>query len=452
MSPVIPSLVSLVNLLYFIYIGIDNVTFLAFATINVFITTWVMFNNERQPFTEIKIVNLFVYIFFVLANAVQYSRDTIVLTFRFFFTDGDYSQFQMVVCLILLLLNGAYSIFHRTMLQKSRRKSRACGLISSNPSQMRVKVNLLLVLSVVAFLIIFASRGFNPTRMLFRGIQGGFGDHASYSTMQQTDQLLLNNFIRPIPFAVLIIFYLGNVAARYRKMAFILMFLTVCPTGIARNAAAMYWLPVIVLYCGKYLRHHKFMWGMVFALFVLFPFMNIFRSWSGAINFEWSMDFFNDINFDAGQIFMATMKTDMITYGYQLLGPLLFFVPRAWWPGKPIGSGAVLVDSHHGSFNNVSMPYFGEGYVNFGFIGVLAFALFLSWICAKFDVSYWQKWRISKSYKIGYYLIFMGALVFIMRGDLMSSTAYTVGIMVSYTCCVIIGTNLKILPVQLKKR
>lgn len=451
MNPIIPSIVSIVNLLYFAYCGIDNIVYLTFATINVFITTWVMFNNERQPFTEIKIVNLFIYVFFILANAVQFSRNTSVLTFRLILSDSDFVSFQIIVSLILLLLNGFYSVFHKFYYKSEQQ------IIRDNPynaivGKHKTNVHLLLTLSLVSFLVIFANYGFNPMRMLFRGVQGGFGDDAAYGNMVQTGKLLLDNFIRPIPFAVLMVFILNKVAPLYRRLAFILMLITVFPTSLARNATAMYWLPIFVLYLGKFLRHNMFMWGMLFALFVLFPFLNLFRGWSGSLNFEWSMEFFNDINFDTGQIFMATIKTDMITYGYQLLGPLFFYIPRSWWPNKPIGSGSMLVDANHGFFHNVSMPYFGEGYINFGAIGVVIFVIFLAWLCAKLDVVYWLKWKNSSSYKIGYYLIFMGALVFILRGDLLSSAAYTIGIMISYTVCVWAGTNQTIFKLHLRRK
>lgn len=262
--------------------------------------------------------------------------------------------------------------------------------------------------------------------------------------------LLFDKVVRPLPFAALLLSLLYKASRRTRIELFLLTLISNCPTALARNAAAMIWLPVVVVLFSKKFRHHLFMWIMMFALFVLFPFFNIFRRWNGSIDFSWSMDFLNDINFDASQILMATIKAGFISYGEQLLGALLFFFPRQFWPGKPVGSGSTLVEIMHGNFHNVSMPFFGEGFVNFGYVGILLFTVFLAWLCARMDALYWYKWRQNADVRRGYYLILLGAMIFIMRGDLMSSLAYTVGIMASYALCVWLTTTFRFSRIRLR--
>ena len=137
------------------------------------------------------------------------------------------------------------------------------------------------------------------------------------------------------------------------------------------------------------------------------------------------------MNFDASQIFMAVIKQNRISWGNQLLGVLFFFVPRSIWPTKPVGSGHYLVLQNSGSYTNVSMPFFSEGYINFGYVGMLAFVIIAALIAKKFDTRYWSSPN-RPSLQHGIYFLLIGASMFIMRGDLMSSFAYTMGISVTY--------------------
>jgi len=83
---------------------------------------------------------------------------------------------------------------------------------------------------------------------------------------------------------------------------------------------------------------------------------------------------------------MAAIKyseIESITYGRQLVGALLFFVPRSIWPNKPVGSGHfvaenMLMTRYSFWFTNISMPFPGEGYINFGILGIILFAFILA--------------------------------------------------------------------------
>lgn len=66
------------------------------------------------------------------------------------------------------------------------------------------------------------------------------------------------------------------------------------------------------------------------------------------------------------------------TDGRQLAGAALFFVPRSLWPGKPYDTARLIaVDS--GFFQNLNLdsPLWAEGYIDFGYAGVvLVFVVF----------------------------------------------------------------------------
>ena len=143
---------------------------------------------------------------------------------------------------------------------------------------------------------------------------------------------------------------------------------------------------------------------------------------------------FLESHFDAYSNFVHILANDITTSGYQLLGSLLFWVPRSIWPSKPIGSGAFLSEEIKLNWTNISCCYFAEGYINFGFFGILIFTFFLAWYCASFDKAYW---KINKEKNKNYcffeliYLLLLGLTFFIMRGDLMSSFAFTLGFIFS---------------------
>jgi hypothetical protein len=64
-------------------------------------------------------------------------------------------------------------------------------------------------------------------------------------------------------------------------------------------------------------------------------------------------------------------------------------VPRKIWENKPISSGEFignyLRDTYGNkySFTNLSNPYVSEGYLNFGILGVIMFAIFLAFFMSR---------------------------------------------------------------------
>lgn len=396
-----------------------------------------MFAQSRQPYTLNKIVNLFMYVFYIVANGVQYARKTNVLTFNLELYHDDFVHFQLIVLGISLLFNACYIFLY------PHYKYRASHGKIKKKEIPNVYKKTILFLCCISVLYVIAKFASHPLNLFFRGVTEDFAGMRSSGPAHGDvmSLLIFEKIIRPFSFTALLASLLCKTNKNVRKYLFILALIANCPTALARNAAAMIWIPIFLALYGKNLKNNIFMWVMIFALFFLFPFFNNFRHYDGHVDITWSLDFFNDINFDASEIFIATMKVDFITYGRQLLGALLFFFPRRFWPNKPGGSGSELVEYMDGYFSNVSMPFFAEGYVNFGYFGVIIFTIFLAWLSVKLDNLYWFKWSKSQSLKRGYYYILIGAIIFIMRGDLMSSFAYTIGLMLCYTLCIILCTN-----------
>ena len=394
-----------------------------------------MVSTNKEPYSLRMFVNLYIYIFFILSNAIQFGKECNVLTFTLFFEEDDYIYFQFIIFTILIFYNFIYkySIFNINFKKRN------------NQYTYYINKNILLLLSLIFTLIILNYYQFNPYLIFIRGLsedmmmEGGIENiEPIESTNSNVSILLFGQFIRPIPWCTYLIGLIRKIEKKYLFILFTLTLLTVFPLGIARNGAAMYWLPIVILWVHKWIRGRRFLWLAFIGLFFAFPFLDNFRYFSGKIDYNFNLDYLASMNFDASQIFMATLKTKSITNGLQLLGTFLFFIPRFLWPGKPIGSGAYLVESNDGWFTNVSMPFFAEGYINFGFLGIIIFIILLGLSSKYFDLRYWKSYNHGGFFQ-GYYLLLLGALIFILRGDLMSSFSYTLGVVFSLTFVLLIS-------------
>ena len=239
-------------------------------------------------------------------------------------------------------------------------------------------------------------------------------------------------FVRPIPLVALVLFKIGNIKdKRLEIILVVIVLLTNFPTSRARFYIAAIYIPLIIIYIKqfntKYLLLNK---ALLLGILVVFPFLDQARRVNQLSSFKVGLDFqmFLDGHFDSYQMFMRVIEENYITMGSQLLTSLLFFVPRSVWTNKSIGSGALMSEVLGLSFDNISMNYFGEGFINFGYFGIVIFVFILAFINAKLDTIYWYDWN---KYNIisPYYLFLLGLEFFILRGDLLSSLAFTIGLL-----------------------
>lgn len=143
---------------------------------------------------------------------------------------------------------------------------------------------------------------------------------------------------------------------------------------------------------------------------------------------------FITLNYDAFINFSATIEhveNDSFSYGEQLSGAVFFFVPRKIWTSKPISSGEFIGNylvnnygdpSNPYSFTNLSNPFVSEGYLNFGLLGVILFAILLAFFMVR--MVNWINGDDPLKIAAGFYASIH--LIFFLRGDFTNGYAFLV--------------------------
>lgn len=179
------------------------------------------------------------------------------------------------------------------------------------------------------------------------------------------------------------------------------------------------------------------------TLFIIFPVIKSLGG-DGGINFTRILEraelsivraYLLRVDFDAFVQITSTVqyvREDLgpFLWGENFLGVVLFFIPRAIWASKPIGTGLTISEALSNPYTNVSSPLPAEALMGLGVFGpILVFGL-LAHLVQKFE-------RGARPSVIGspqasaffIYAISMGFVVIILRGSLNSvapqfATAY----------------------------
>ena len=103
----------------------------------------------------------------------------------------------------------------------------------------------------------------------------------------------------------------------------------------------------------------------------------------------------------------------------QLLGSILFFVPRQVWPEKPLDSGVVIGIARQLRSTNLSCPWIAEAYINGGLFFVLIVAVLIAVLFLKLRVG---------NYVWGFVIEgFLSGVAFILlRGSLLQASGKTI--------------------------
>lgn len=376
--------------------------------------------SDRYNYSLNKILMLFSFFFFGIAPAIQYQKGIILWSNRSY-SDDNYFKMNLLIIFILVTYQLLYFLFSRTKSLKLERK-----IIAKNNLSKKISYRKLLLIALFSLLITIYVYNFSITNLIIRG--------SRTIITNQSVSLVYSNFIRPMPAICLFLFKINNIKKINVEMAlWIMLLITNFPTAEARFYIAALYIPILIIY-SKRINKSYLLFNKIFmiGLLVIFPFLDQARRITSLDELTFSLDFsmFSQGHFDSYQMFMHVVVENIITYGKQLISSLLFFVPKSIWPGKSVGSGALVADYYNFFFPNISMNFWGEGFINFGYFGVLLFVIIIAYFNARYDKMFWTELSVSSPLKV-FYLQSLGLQFFYLRGDMLSGTAFVTGIFIS---------------------
>jgi hypothetical protein len=375
--------------------------------------------NDKKGISLNKTFGVFNFFFFSLAPIVQFKNYSSFYIDRTFSIEM-YLNLALLLNVVLVLYILMYSWFFYSFSKNEIKKNEEIKMVKVNPYT-------LFLLSVLAFFSYLFLIKFDFSLLFIRPPMFYLKHNTNFGFLGYAILLV----VKLIPFIVLVYYKLLN--PRNDKFTLLLLavvILVFLPTASERVYTGLVYLPLFLLFIPKLKEGYNFIVLFFFGLLIVFPVLNNFRY--GFVNdIDWTYEMFNTGHFDAFQNFMILLDEQIITYGRQLLGSVLFFVQENTWPGRPVGSGHLLGEHVGYEFLNVAMPFFGEGYVNFGLIGVLLFVIIAAVFNSFFDVLDKNN-PLNIFFTIGFYILIAFEL-YILRGDLMSSIKISTSIILAVT-------------------
>lgn len=392
------------------------------------INSYSLFSYKTIPYSLFKVYHIFSLFFFGIAPVLQYYDHTRFLDEPLIHQDVKLYT-SLIILFSLILYNIIYFYFFFKLNSKNikiKKQILKLNYFKSNDKRFSKEVLMLfLFLSLLSLFVILYMNKFNVLSLFFRG--GEFSEHVE---VEKSITLLSEKFFRPLSLIIFIISFKYN-RNRYilNFLLFFIFLLTCFPSGMARNATAAFYIPLLLLFVPIFKKKHVFVSFMLASVLVIFPFLNNFRRFNSEskIAIGLNYDMFTDMHFDAYLTFVRIINLDLVTYGRQLLGVFFFFIPRSIWHAKPESSGYLHADVLHLYFKNLACTFLAEGYINFGILGVFLFLFFIAWFSAYFDKAYFLFKKRESFFNIIYILI-LGMFLFVLRGDLMNGYSFTFGI------------------------
>lgn len=310
-------------------------------------------------------------------------------------------------------------------------------LVHFTPAMSRY--TLLLLASLAVLLLQAQRRGFSG--LFARGATEGLD--ASGSSLS----LIIDTFGRGIPVALCLLALMAR--RRDPRFTWTALFALASALSILNNFPTMtprYWTAALAFgfaaHLGWLVKRWRFPAAILVGMVFIFPLLGASRHATTLSQTVQSAGQASGVAqaFQAGDYDAYAMVAHAIQYlasygdtgGKQLLTAAFFFVPRTMWPGKSVGSGSTIAEHFNFAITNVSCPLPAEGLMNFGLVGLVAFAAVSALLARKLDQDFWSG-ATGKLYFL--YPFLPGLFFFMMRGDMLSSTAYTVG----FTCALMLG-------------
>jgi hypothetical protein len=271
---------------------------------------------------------------------------------------------------------------------------------------------------------------------------------------QEMLQLLLKS-LRVPPFVAMLLLWWTWMRHRaglssYRKLAILILLCATTSLNVLLNNpvnSPRYWFGMIVLSLAFISIPWRKSWSfsvwtafLIGVMIVLFPYADIFRRTidTSDLHFRGMDSVVSQSHYDAFQqtINAATLvEEEGPCYGRQMMGTVLFWVPRRVWPDKPIPSGRLVAEHLGYQYTNISMPLWGEAYLDGGlvFTAIILFfyGVFLGTAERLFTDHISRK--SSSPELFGVLVPVLAAYqLYLLRGTLMSAFAYLVPVVVLF--------------------
>lgn len=431
------SIFSILFIIIFGYSNLNKAPDIGFVFTNLLINIFLIYKllTVSNNLSVSSIINIFILFFFGLSPIYQLNND--FYTWGTYLTKNEILISNILILLILLLLHLTTRPFsNKESLRKSNLSLRNDLKLINYVSEVGIKIKyrsqlLLLISTFLLFLYFFSTYNFNFINILYR-----FNDSDLGFNGNATFYLFISYFVRPLIFnSFLVYLFCKNKNKIFLTIFLFLAIISVFPTGVPRFFAASMYLTFFYIIILKYFKlNFSLLFVLTIGLIFIFPFLDLFRWFTSddkISSYTFNLDLASG-NFDAYGMFTLAISRGTIVYGNNIFSALFFFVPRFLWPNKEIGSGAKISGELNLSLDNISMPYFAEGYLCLGLIGLLFFTFLLSRISYNLDKQFYknlyeERFKSNPIFLISYLnIIFL--FFFIMRGDLLSSYAYLFGI------------------------
>jgi hypothetical protein len=289
-------------------------------------------------------------------------------------------------------------------------------------------------------------------------VVGAAAPHA-YHAVEVTETttpatLIVNRFLLFLPSATLLIL-LNETIRSGRKILFsricvllllvVLVLITENPYTEKRNALGPVYIGVLlIMFQSWFTNRGRRMLLLVISMVLVFPAITIFTHNKNVVLSQVSMSDFGEeiadhyfsINYDSwANIYTSVevVRVHGLQWGHQLLGSLLFFVPSSLWSTKPLATGILLanylINNYSMWFTNLSAPIVAEGYLDFGYLGVIAYAAGMAYV-----VRFLNALAVRPGKWIALPLATYASvlLMIVMRGSLMIAMGFAVAAFLSF--------------------
>ena len=395
-----------------------------FFLIAIFSLYGALISIDIRSFSLNKSFCLFFYFFFSLAPALQF-KNKVSFFISVYLPNEVYIKSGLILLSILLFYLILYHIGVKYL-----RKNKFLSIKFRVQPDERFKdslfvMYLLVVLSFVGFMYLMK---WDWILLVYRPFQYRLKYNTNLGLVGYSILLI----IRLIPFIVLLYYKIQNERNNKHTYFFLTMLLLICfPTSLSRGILAIVYIPLLILFFPILKRSVNYVVLFMTGILFVFPLFNNFRYLKEGI-FQYNFDLFNSGHFDAFQNFSLLINEGIVTNGRQFLGSILFFVQESQWVNRPNGTGHLLGETIGYSYLNVCMPFFGEGYANWGYVGIVVFLIVIVFLNVFFDEML-DKIKL-KRWTYCLFFIFLGFEFYLLRGDLMSSikifTSFAIAILI----------------------